>query len=98
METGSRVAARRERERGRWPERMFRTSRGPQRSRSWKPGKRMAPIFVGGGGGVVILGRQVFLRRELFVEGRAYGRFSHSGVGGVDWVGGGFWLWAVMDL
>jgi hypothetical protein len=50
VETGERVAARMERCSFCVMARMFRASRGPATSRSWKPGKRTMAIFEGGEG------------------------------------------------
>lgn len=58
VETGSRVSARMERVRGVERERMFRMSRGPVMSRSWKPGKRTMAMFLGGFGAA--MGYQFF--------------------------------------
>lgn len=67
VDTGDRVEARMERWRGWERERMFRASRGPVMSRSWKPGKRRTPIFVGGVWGVdMVLGG--WLVMEVFMH------------------------------
>jgi hypothetical protein len=55
--TGSREAAMMERERGCWRAMRERASRGPVASRSWKPGKRMRPTFVGRGEDMVMAAR-----------------------------------------
>lgn len=67
VETGERVSARMERFRVWVLERMLRTSRGPARSRSWKPGKRRTPMFFGGSFVVAIFTVGVFFPRGMLV-------------------------------
>lgn len=55
VEMGERVAPRMEMEMGCCWERREKASRGPAASRSWKPGKRIMPIFVGRGEDMVII-------------------------------------------